>query len=51
VETQGRLTAGMTVTDFTKSIIPNARVATAIAADRFWDVTLDAYQSVASRMG
>jgi purine nucleosidase len=51
VETQGRLTAGMTVTDFTKSIIPNARVATTIAADRFWDVTLDAYQSVASRLG
>jgi purine nucleosidase len=51
VETQGRLSAGMTVTDFTKSIIPNARVATAIAADRFWDVTLDAYQSVASRLG
>jgi purine nucleosidase len=51
VETQGRLTSGMTVTDFSKSIIPNARVATAIAADRFWDVTLDAYQSVSSRMG
>jgi inosine-uridine nucleoside N-ribohydrolase len=51
VETQGRLSSGMTVTDFTKSIIPNARVATAIAADRFWDVTLDAYQSVASRLG
>jgi hypothetical protein len=41
----------MTVTDFSKSIIPNARVATAIAADRFWDVTLDAYKSVASRLG
>jgi purine nucleosidase len=51
VETHGALTAGMTVTDFSKSIIPNARVATAIAADRFWDVTLDAYRSVASRMG
>jgi purine nucleosidase len=51
VETHGTLTAGMTVTDFSKSNIPNARVATAIAADRFWDVTLDAYRSVASRMG
>jgi purine nucleosidase len=51
VETHGTLTAGMTVTDFTKSIIPNTRVATAIAADRFWDVTLDAYQSVAARIG
>jgi purine nucleosidase len=51
VETHGRLTAGMTVTDFSKSIIPNARVATAIQADRFWDIVLDAYGSVASRMG
>ena len=51
VETHGTLTSGMTVTDFSQSNIPNARVATAIAADRFWDVTLDAYQSVASRLG
>jgi purine nucleosidase len=51
VETHGALTSGMTVTDFSQSNIPNARVATAIAADRFWDVTLDAYQSVASRLG
>jgi purine nucleosidase len=51
VETHGRLTSGMTVTDFSKSIIPNARVATAIQADRFWDIVLDAYGSVASRMG
>jgi len=51
VETHGTLTAGMTVTDFSQSNIPNARVATAIAADRFWDVTLDAYQDVAARLG
>jgi purine nucleosidase len=51
VETHGALTSGMTVTDFSQSNIPNARVATAIAADRFWDVTLDAYQSVSSRLG
>ena len=51
VETHGTLTAGMTVTDFSKSIIPNARVATAISADRFWDIVLDAYGSVASRIG
>ena len=51
VETHGRLTAGVTVTDFSKSIIPNARVATAISADRFWDIVLDAYESVASRIG
>jgi inosine-uridine nucleoside N-ribohydrolase len=51
VETHGALTGGMTVADFSKSIIPNARVATAIAADRFWDVTLDAYRSVTARLG
>jgi purine nucleosidase len=51
VETHGSLTSGMTVTDFSESNIPNARVATGIAADRFWDVALDAYASVASRMG
>jgi purine nucleosidase len=51
VETHGSLTSGMTVTDFSESNIPNARVATGIAADRFWDVTLDAYASVAARMG
>jgi purine nucleosidase len=51
VETHGALTAGMTVTDFSQSNIPNARVATAIAADRFWDVTLGAYQEVAALLG
>jgi purine nucleosidase len=51
VETHGTRTSGMTVTDYTQSNIPNARVATAIAADRFWDTVLDAYRSVASRMG
>ena len=51
VETHGQLTPGMTVTDFSESNIPNARVATAIAADRFWGIALDAYTSVASRMG
>jgi purine nucleosidase len=51
VETHGSLTSGMTVTDFSESNIPNARVATGIAADRFWDVALNAYASVAARMG
>jgi len=50
VETHGPLTAGMTVTDFSQSNIPNARVATTIDADRFWDITLNAYTSVASQM-
>jgi len=51
VETHGTLTGGMTVTDFSASISPNAQVATAINADRFWGIVLDAYASVASRVG
>jgi purine nucleosidase len=51
VETSGRFTSGMTVTDFSPSIIPNARVATAIDADRFWELVLDAYGSVAAKIG
>jgi purine nucleosidase len=51
VETSGRFTSGMTVTDFSPSIIPNARVATAIHADRFWEIVLDAYGSVAAKIG
>jgi purine nucleosidase len=47
VETAGRLTSGMTVTDFTAPTRPNASVATAIDADRFWDVVLSTYQVVA----
>lgn len=51
VETRGRLTAGMTVTEFSGISRPNARVATAIDADRFWKVVLDAYGTVAARIG
>jgi inosine-uridine nucleoside N-ribohydrolase len=51
VETTGRLTSGMTVTDFSKEITPNARVATAVQVDRFWEIVLDAYRSVAARIG
>jgi purine nucleosidase len=51
VETTGKLTSGMTVTDFSQSVIPNARVATAIDADRFWEIVLDAYGSVAATIG
>jgi purine nucleosidase len=43
VETQGKVTSGMTVTDFSPQVIPNACVATAIDVDRFWEVVLDAY--------
>ena len=45
------LTSGMTVTDFSRSVVPNARVATAIDADRFWETVLDAYGTLARRQG
>jgi purine nucleosidase len=51
VETAGRLTSGMTVTDFSSSVIPNALVATDIDVDRFWGMVLDTYASVAGRLG
>jgi purine nucleosidase len=51
VETTGTLTSGMTVTDFSEQISPNARVATAVHAERFWKIVLDAYRSVAAEIG
>jgi purine nucleosidase len=51
VETAGRLTSGMTVTDFAPSGPPNAQVATSIDVDRFWDLTISAYGSVAGKLG
>jgi purine nucleosidase len=51
VETTGRLTSGMTVTDFSASIIPNAAVATDIDVDRFWDEVLRTYASLATVLG
>lgn len=48
VETDGRWTAGMTVTDF-RSSIPNAAVAVKIDVDGFWDYVLDAYARVATQ--
>jgi purine nucleosidase len=51
VETAGRWTAGMTVTDFTAPAGDcNARVAVQIDAERFWDVVLDAYGCVAAAL-
>jgi purine nucleosidase len=44
VETHGTLTAGMTVTDFDPPAGQNARVATGIDAERFWETVLAAYQ-------
>jgi purine nucleosidase len=44
VETQGRYTSGMTVTDFTATAGLNTQVATAIDVDRFWTTVLGAYE-------
>jgi len=52
VETAGRWTSGMTVTDFNAPDgACNARVAVAIDADAFWDLVLDAYARVAAKLG
>jgi purine nucleosidase len=50
VETAGQLTSGMTVTDFEaagEADGGNARVATEIDVDGFWEATLGAYRRVA----
>jgi purine nucleosidase len=51
IETTGRLTSGMTVTDFSPSSTPNAVVATDIDAGRFWDEVLRTYASLAEVLG
>jgi purine nucleosidase len=52
VETAGRWTSGMTVTDFNGADDQcNARVAMAIDVGAFWDLVLDAYARVATRIG
>jgi purine nucleosidase len=52
VETAGRWTSGMTVTDFRAAPGDhNALVAVSIDTSRFWDVVLDAYGRVAAAMG
>jgi purine nucleosidase len=43
VETHGKFTSGMTVTDFDTPTGRNAQVAMGIDADRFWTTVLDAY--------
>lgn len=51
VETAGRLTSGMTVTDFTAPAAQhNAMVGTGIDVAAFWDLVLSAYQRVAAGM-
>ena len=50
VETAGRWTAGMTVTDFRAAEHErNALVATAIDVREFWDLVLDSYARVSAR--
>ncbi len=51
VETTGKLTSGMTVTEFAKIEVPNASVATAIDVDKFWTLVLDVYSALAARVG
>ena len=51
VETTGMLTSGMTVTDFSPSIIPNAAVATDIDVTRFWDEVLETYGALGAALG
>ncbi|HEY7879567.1 MAG TPA: nucleoside hydrolase [Streptosporangiaceae bacterium] len=51
VETTGRLTAGMTVTDFAAPAGQwNALVATGIDVPRFWDTALDSYTRAAGAL-
>jgi inosine-uridine nucleoside N-ribohydrolase len=51
VETAGRFTAGMTVTDFAAPAGRwNALVATGIDVPRFWDTALDSYTRAASAL-
>jgi purine nucleosidase len=50
VETTGRLTSGMSVTDFSPVLPHNAQVATKIDTELFWDVVLGAYARLAPAM-
>jgi purine nucleosidase len=51
VETVGRLTSGMTVTEFSPATPPNAMVTTEIDVDRFWDLVLRTYGELAAGLG
>jgi inosine/uridine nucleosidase len=45
VETRGEFTSGMTVTDF-RSNRPNAKVATRLDVDKFWNLMVDAIKRI-----
>jgi purine nucleosidase len=52
VETVGRWTSGMTVTDFApQEYAYNAQVATAIDVPAFWDLVLDSYRRIPAAAG
>ncbi|MEV0346717.1 nucleoside hydrolase [Nonomuraea sp. NPDC050680] len=52
VETVGRYTSGMTVTDFKlRDARPNALVATSLDVKRFWETVLGAYEGLGERLG
>jgi purine nucleosidase len=52
VETTGRLTSGMTVTNFSPGADAiNTQVATSIDVPQFWDVVLGAYHTIAATLG
>ncbi len=51
VETQGRFTSGMTVTDFNATPdLHNVDVATTLDAERFWTLLTDAFRNVADNL-
>ncbi|MDQ6713511.1 MAG: nucleoside hydrolase [Candidatus Dormibacteraeota bacterium] len=45
IETRGEFTSGMTVTDFASGQ-PNAKVATQLDVDKFWDLMVDAIERI-----
>ncbi|WP_438388073.1 nucleoside hydrolase [Actinopolyspora saharensis] len=51
VETSGRFSSGMTVTDFEPEAASNAAVATALDQEGFWDLVTDSFGRVATGMG
>jgi len=52
VETHGEFTSGMTVTDFSARLGPaNAKVATRLMVDRFWDLMIDAIDRIGVTTG
>lgn len=51
VETSGRFSSGMTVTDFEPEVASNATVATTLDQEGFWNLVTDSFERVSSAMG